>query len=212
MKYFFCKIVFSIFFLLLISTFTVSDISAQDLDDVTISGKISDPNNLPIVGAAVTSTLIETGIERTVITDNDGRYRLVELAPGLYKVKISADGFGIKERIDLQTVSGQNLQIDFTLAPADVQAEQTVTVSEEDAPAVDVTRTIVGGTVTQREVEELPNNSRNPFDLVFTLGGVTEEPLSNRDLSQDKGERGESLTGTTPEEAGTSLATFVFRV
>lgn len=212
MKYFFCKIVSSIFFLLLISTFTVSDTSAQDLDDVTISGKISDSNNLPIVGAAVTSTLIETGIERTVITDNDGRYRLVELAPGLYKIKISADGFGAKERIDLQTVSGQNLQIDFTLAPADIQAEQTVTVTDEDAPAVDVTRTIVGGTVTQREVEELPNNSRNPFDLVFTLGGVTEEPLSNRDLSQDKGERGESLTGTTPEEAGTSLKTFILRV
>jgi hypothetical protein len=39
--------------------------------------------------------------------------------------------------------------------------------------------------------------------LVFTLGGVTEEPLSTRDLSGDRGQRGISTPGTTPEEAGT---------
>ncbi|MCU1290762.1 MAG: hypothetical protein JWN60_2991, partial [Acidobacteria bacterium] len=52
-------------------------------------------------------------------------------------------------------------------------------------PVVDTTRTVVGGTVTQREIEELPNSSRNALDLVFTLGGVTEEPLSTRDLAED---------------------------
>ena len=56
---------------------------------------------------------------------------------------------------------------------------------EDDATVVDTTRTVVGGTVTQREIEELPNNTRNRYDFVFTLGGVTEEPLSTRDLSED---------------------------
>jgi len=158
---------------------------AQDLDDVTISGRITDSNNAPIVGATVTSTLIETNAERTVTTDEEGRYRIVELKPGLYKVRASASGFGAKEKIDLQTISGQNVQFDFSLAPADVQAEQTVTVTEDDAPVVDTTRTVVGGTVTQREIEELPNSNRNALDLVFTLGGVTEEPLSIRDVAED---------------------------
>ncbi|MCU1289036.1 MAG: hypothetical protein JWN60_1265, partial [Acidobacteria bacterium] len=147
---------------------------AQDLDDVTISGRITDSNNAPIVGATVTATQVEQNVERTVTADEEGRFRIVELKPGVYKVRASANGFGAKERIELQTISGQNLQLDFSLAPASVQAEQTVTVTDDDVPVVDTTRTVVGGTVTQREIEELPNSSRNALDLVFTLGGVTE--------------------------------------
>jgi hypothetical protein len=54
----------------------------------------------------------------------------------------------------------------------------------------------VGGTVTTREIESLPVASRSPLDLIFTLGGVSEEALSTRDLADDKTAR------TTPEEAG----------
>lgn len=171
---------------------------SQDLDDVTISGKITDSNNAPIVGAAVTATLVTTNVGRTVTTDEDGNYRFIELPPGTYKIKAAATGFGAKERVDLQTVAGQNLQLNFTLAPADVQAEQTVTVTEEDAPAVDTNRTIVGGTVTQREIEELPINTRNPLDLVLTLGGTSEEALSTRDLAEDRG----VTNPTAPAEQG----------
>ncbi len=38
---------------------------AQDLDNVTISGQITDSNNAPIVGANVTATLTATGITRS---------------------------------------------------------------------------------------------------------------------------------------------------
>ena len=176
--------------------------AAQDLDDVTFSGRVVDSNNAPIVGASVTATLITTNAERTVTTDEDGRYRIVELQPGLYKVRASQTGFGIKETTDIVTIAAQNVQLDFSLAPGDIRAEQTVTI-EADSTAVDVTRTVVGGTITEREVEELPNNTRDPYDLVFTLGGVTEEPLSTRDLSGDRGTRGSVAQGNTPEEAGT---------
>lgn len=175
---------------------------AQSLDTVTISGRVADPNNAPIVGASVTATLVTTGVERTVVTDDEGRYRIVELQPGTYTVKSTSQGFGIQTRSDLVTISGQNLQLDFALAPAGVTAEQTVTIGDDDAPAVDTTRTVVGGTVTEREIEELPNNSRNPLDLVFTLGGVTEEALSTRDLARDRGARGENAPSGTPEESG----------
>ena len=176
---------------------------AQDLDEVTISGKVFDPNNAAVAGATVTATLISTGVERTVTADEEGRYRIVELQPGIYSVKASMQGFGSQEKTNLVTVAGQNVQLDFNLAPAGVAAEQIVTLEGDNEPIVDTTRTVVGGTVTQREVEELPNNTRNPLDLVLTLGGVTEEPLSTRDLSGDRGQRGLSVPGTTPEEAGT---------
>jgi hypothetical protein len=112
-------------------------------------------------------------------------------------------GFAAQEKTNLVTIAGQNVQLDFNLSPAGVSAEQVITLEGDNEPVVDTTRTVVGGTVTQREVEELPNNTRNPLDLVLTLGGVTEEPLSTRDLSDDRGTRGVSTPGTTPEEAGT---------
>lgn len=178
---------------------------AQDLDSVTINGRITDSNNAPVVGASVTATLTTTGIERTVVTGADGFYRIVKLEPGTYTVKFSANGFGAIEQTNLNTIAGQNVRLNISLAPAGVRAEQTITLDGDDAPLVDTTRTVVGGTITQREIEELPNNSRNPLDLIFTLGGVTEEPLSTRDLARDQGLRGESATSiqaATPEEAG----------
>ena len=143
--------VFSFLFLFITNSF------AQDLDEVTISGKITDSNGLAIVGATVTATLVETGVERTVITNDDGRYKIIELSPGLYKVSASANGFGTKIKTDLETVSGQDVQLDFSLDPADVVVDP-VQVTEEDASPVDITRTVVGGTITEREIEELPNN------------------------------------------------------
>ena len=103
------------------------------------------------------------------MTNEDGRYRIIELAPGTYKVKATHKASARKSKSTLITVAGQNVQLDFSLAPAGVQAEQTVTIGGDDAPLVDTTRTIVGGTITEREVEELPNNTRNPLDLVLTL-------------------------------------------
>lgn len=175
---------------------------AQDLDTVTVTGKVTDVNGLAVVGATVTATSAETGAERTVVTDDDGRYKIVQLKPGVYKVKVSQSGFGTKETSPITTIAAQNVQQDFTLSPADVRAETTVTVTGDDGPAVDTTRTIVGGTITEREIEELPVDSRNPLDLVLTLGGTTEEQLSTRDLANDRGTRGQSTPGTTPEEAG----------
>jgi hypothetical protein len=171
---------------------------AQDLDDVTISGKIVDSNNASIVGATVVARLISTGVERLVVTDEEGKFRFVELAPGTYAVKASANGFGAKEQVDLVTVAGQNVQLNFSLAPANVQAEQTVTIGGDDAPVVDTTRTVVGGTITEREIEELPNNSRNALDLVLTLGGTSEESLSTKDLADDRN----SNPRATPTEQG----------
>jgi len=198
MPKFFGKLAFSSIFAFCLLILLSVSVFAQDLDDVTISGKVVDSNNAPIAGASVTATLVSTNIERTVTTNDDGFYRFIELKPGIYKIKVSASGFGAKERIDLQTISGQKLQLDFNLDPAGVQADQTVTVTEEDAPAVDTTRTIVGGTIVSRDIEELPISTRNPLDLVLTLGGTSEEALSTRDLAEDR-----NVTNpTAPAEQG----------
>jgi hypothetical protein len=118
------KLTLSILFVCLSLIIFNNNIWAQDLDDVTISGRITDPNNAPIAGAAVTATLIETNVERTITTDEDGRFRIVELQPGIYKVRVSASGFGAKERVDLQTISGQNVQLNFSRRNGDAKGNR----------------------------------------------------------------------------------------
>ncbi|MEO7971704.1 MAG: carboxypeptidase-like regulatory domain-containing protein, partial [bacterium] len=120
-------------------------LAAQDLDNVTMTGRVLDQNGAVIPGATVTATLVSTGIERTVVTDGEGRYRLIQLPPGNYNLKIFFPNFAPEERVGLTIISGQNLQMDITLQPPELRAGALV-ISEGDTPPVDTTRTVVGGT------------------------------------------------------------------
>lgn len=171
--------------------------AAQDLDTVTITGRVTDQNGAIIPGATVEAVLVKTGLTRATTANDEGRYRLIQLEPGTYTLRFSASGFATQEKTDLTLVAAQNVQFEIVLMPQGVAAEAIV-VSAADAPLVDTTRTIVGGTITEKEIEDLPNNSRSPLDLLFTLPGVTEEPLSTRDLAEDRN----VSAANTPEEAG----------
>ncbi|MEP6900933.1 MAG: carboxypeptidase regulatory-like domain-containing protein [Actinomycetota bacterium] len=182
---FLCLLLSFVFVFLSLITLNIS-IFAQNLDNVTVSGKIVDSNSAPISGATVTATLTTTGVERTVLANEEGRYRIIELAPGIYSVKAVMKGFALQEKTNLATVAGQNVQLDFNLAPSSVNAEQIIMLEGDDSPLVDTTRTVVGGTITEREIEEIPNNTRNALDLVLTLGGTSEESLSTSGLAEDR--------------------------
>ena len=199
-------------FLLIFCCFSPTDpAAAQNLDNVAIGGRVIDQNGAVIPGASVTALLKTTGSQRTTVTDSDGRYRILQLEPGAYALRTVAAGFAMHEMQDLPTVSGQQVQVEITLMPQGVVMDQVVVVSGE-AQSVDTTRTVVGGTVTAREIESLPGATRSALDLIFTLGGVTEESLSTRDLAEDR----DRNPAGTPEEAGTfaisagELVRFVF--
>ena len=184
--------------LLLIAAYLFSAvaIAAQDLDTVKISGRVTDQNSAVIPGAIVTATLVVTKVERTVTTDTEGNYKLIQLSPGIYNVKAAFTNFAVEEKTNLATVAAQNVRLDFILKPAAISAEAVV-VTAVDAAQVDTARSIVGSTISTPQVDTLPNHTRSPIDLIFTLGGVTEEALSTRDLAEAR-----TATRSTPEEAG----------
>jgi len=178
---------------------------AQDLDDVSFFGNVVDQNGALVAGALVTARLPASGAERAALTDGAGRYRLPELPPGDYTLRAERAGFAAEERRGIRTLAGQSVRLDFTLRPAGVAAEQTV-MSDAPAPLVDTTRTLTGGTVAREEIERMPNHSGSPLDLVFLLGGVTEEPLSTREAAEDRDDSGRAAArraSESPEEAGT---------
>ena len=110
---------------------------------------------------------------------------------------MSANGFAAQQIENVATVSGQSLEFELTLVPADLVIEPVIVTSAEP-PLVDTKRTVVGATLTAAETKSLPLNTRSPLDLIFLLPGVTEEPLSTRDLAEDRN----SNAANTPEEAG----------
>lgn len=171
---------------------------AQDLDNVTITGRVLDPNGAIIPGATIEAMLVRTGATRTTVTDDEGRYRVIQLEPGVYDLRASFAGFATLEKKGFDFIAGKNAQIDFALVLQGVTADPVVVVAT-DTPSVDTTRMVVGGTITTHEVESLPVSTRSPLDLIFTLPGVSEEALSTRGLAED---RNTSAAGT-PEEAGT---------
>jgi hypothetical protein len=179
--------------LLLLSLHTIQ---AQDLDTVTITGQVVDQNGAVIPGAQITVTTAAT--TRTTASGDDGVFKLVQLPPGTYTISVSRTGFGSQEMSNITTVSGQTLSLTFTLIPADIKVEPVV-ISSADVPLIDTKRTVVGATLSSRAIEKLPPSTRSPFDLIFTLPGVTEEPLSTRDLAEDRN----TNPNSTPEEAGT---------
>ena len=183
-------------------TFNLQNIHAQDLDTVTISGRVIDQSGAVIPGAEIQAKLVKTGLTRTTSSDNEGRYRLIQLEPGTYTIRVSVTGFASQEMTGITTTSGQSLQFDATLLPSDVVVEPIV-ITEADALIIDTKRTVVGATLTARDTELLPINTRSVLDLLFILPGLTEEPLSTRDLAADRN----TNYANTPEEAGTfSLA------
>lgn len=176
---------------LLLLLFLSPFVQAQDLDTVVIYGRVVDQNGAVIPGAEIKANA------RTVTTNEQGLYRLIQLEPGIYAIRVSCSGFATQEFTQIRTASGQSLQFDVTLLPSGIVVEPVV-VTTADTPIVDTRRTVVGATLTARETALLPVASRSVLDLVFALPGVTEEPLSTRDLAEDRN----ASHASTPEEAG----------
>ena len=188
---------FLLWLVLLLVCGTLNETSAQDLDNASIGGRVVDQNDAVIADARIVVVLVKTGLSRLVKTDSAGQFKVHHLESGSYSLGISAAGFADQWKQDLVLVSGQNAQLEITLYPQELSVTP-VLVTVGDEAAIDITRTVVGGTITAQEIESLPINTRSPLDLIFTLGGVTEEPLSTRELAEDRG----ANPATTPEEAG----------
>ncbi len=94
--------------------------AAQDLDDVSISGVVVDQNGGALPGASVTATHVATKAARSVVTDDEGRFRFVELPPGAYTVRVACAGFAVEERTGLELLAGRGARLDFALRVAGV--------------------------------------------------------------------------------------------
>ncbi len=175
-----------------------STVSADDLDHVNFEGVVKDASDKVVPRARVTVRLVENNTEREAVTDDEGRYRLAKLAPGVYELRVEADGFQLVRVENISVKAGTTVKRDFQIKPATIEAQMTINAETEQS-LVDTSRTVVGGTIGKVEIDKLPTESRNPLDLIFTLPGTSPPALSERDLAD--GDARDNFR-RTPEESG----------
>ena len=87
-------------------TCVIGPITASAQTGTSISGVVKDESGgaLPGVTVEVSSPALIEKV-RTAVTDGEGRYSIVSLRPGVYKVTFTLTGFGVvvREGIELQT-------------------------------------------------------------------------------------------------------------
>jgi len=139
---------------------------AAQVNTATLSGTVTDPQGLPVKGAKVTVINSVTGAERSTVADDNGRYNLVGLPPGQYKLTVDGGAnFGTFENNAITVTVGENAAFDAKLELRGMQ--QSVTVTTETAP-IETTKTEVSQTVDERRIDNLPINGRNYINFTLT--------------------------------------------
>jgi hypothetical protein len=134
-----------------------------------ILGSVLDQSQAVVVGAAVTITDTQRGLTRNLTSNDAGEYLVTNLLPGVYTLRVAAPGFKNVERRNIELQVASDVRVDFVLQPGDTQ--QTVTITEE-APLVDSTSAVLGGTLTNQTISEMPLNGRNFMNLLQLRPGV----------------------------------------
>src|SRR6266853_572096 len=159
---------------------------AQGVNTASLAGTVLDPSGAALKGAKVTVTNGATGSERSAISDDAGRYNLIGLPPGQYK--ISVDG-GSNFEVYLASVTltvGDSVTSDFKLAlHGQIQSVEVI----GEAANVETTKTDVSQTVQQREITNYPINGRSYINFTLTNSQTTRDvsptigPAPNSGLS-----------------------------
>src|SRR6202045_398013 len=163
--------------------------AAAQVNTATLTGTIRDPQGLGVKGATITLENSADGAQRTAETDESGRYNIVGLPPGSYRVIVEGGaGFGRYENPSLVLTVGENATLDPQLSLSGVS--QTVTVSSETAD-IEPTKTEVSQTIEQRRINNLPINGRNYINFTLTNSQATRDvsptigPAPNSGLNID---------------------------
>jgi hypothetical protein len=164
-----------------------------------ITGVVRDPSGAVLPGVTVEASspaLIER--VRTVTTDSQGRYAIVDLRPGVYQVAFTLTGFS--------TVKRENIELPATFT-ATVNAELKVGALEETitvtgaSPMVDMSNVIKRQVVSKETIDAMPT-SKN----WSTLGVMTVGVFSNQnDVGGSAGEHQNQLRPTADRSTTASF-------
>src|SRR5947208_8993390 len=107
------QVVFSIVVLWVATHFT-RQAKAQATNGI-ISGTVTDASGAAVPGVTIQVKNVNTGVTRTVFTNEQGRYRVPDLLVGEYEVQGSLPGFQTVVQRGIRLTVGSEREIDFYL-------------------------------------------------------------------------------------------------
>src|SRR5205809_1802714 len=159
----------------------------------TMSGVVHDANGGLVPGVSVTAKHTESGLTRTVITNETGSYRLPSLPVGEYEVTAELTGFKQQVRRGVTLAVAQEAVVNLTLDVGDLKEQITVT---EEAQIVNTTMSSTSGLVTGEQVKDLPLNGRSFLELMRLNSDV----ITNRSNTANGDQPSFSIAGKRPDQ------------
>ncbi|MBV8549801.1 MAG: TonB-dependent receptor [Acidobacteriaceae bacterium] len=147
-----------------------------------IAGTVADPTGAVIPLATVVSINSQTGETRTTQTNQQGIFALPDLPIGNYTLAANAPGFETQRREGVSLLTGQALEVNFSLPVGN--ASQTVEVSES-APLVQTDSSSIQTSVNQKQMQDLPLNGRNALQLTTLTPGTVLTNVGTESGQQD---------------------------
>jgi carboxypeptidase family protein len=135
-----------------------------------IEGTVTDPQGAVVQNATISIRNTGTNATRTINAGDDGHFKASSLPPGVYEVKVTAQGF------KSQLATGVTVEVGRT-TPLDMKLEiggssETVTVTGGGEAQIDRTDYTVSGVVGTVQIQNLPLNGRNFLDLARLQPGA----------------------------------------
>src|SRR5258706_1798099 len=134
-----------------------------------ITGTVTDPSGAAIANAKVMVTNPATGLNVSATTNASGNYTVKELPVGTYKVVTEASGFKTVSTAEVLVNAGTIAHVDFKMTMG--QAKEIVEVTGA-AAAVNTEDSKLATTVSSTQINNLPLNGRNVFDLMQLSTGA----------------------------------------
>jgi len=142
--------------LALCSMFTVAAV-AQSTTAGAIGGVVTDQSGAVIPGAKIEVRNTGTNDVMTATSSEDGNFRIANVAPGTYDVKVTAGGFADYKASRLVVEVGRVSNVDAKLK---VSGGGEVVEVVDEAPVINTERQDFANNINQEAIQNLPINGR----------------------------------------------------
>jgi hypothetical protein len=135
-----------------------------------ISGVVRDTSGGVVASAKVTLTNVATNASRETLSNEAGNYVFPLLQPGVYNLKVEANGFDTAVENGVQVQVQQNVRSDFSMRVGRVNNVVEVMAT---AGLLDTENATVGTVIENKRIVDLPLNGRNFLQMVALAPNVS---------------------------------------
>lgn len=138
----------------------------------SITGQVTDQSKAAMPGVRIIVRAIDTGVEHRTTTNQDGYYTVAALLPVDYSVTAEMEGFKKTTSPAFKLDIASTARIDLVMVVNDARQVVEVTAAP---PALETQTSMVGETVSRKELDSLPLEGRNTLELALTVPGISGE-------------------------------------